>query len=51
MGWHGRQALTLPVFGAVPLQRSSLLLIAAQAAIARHSFQPEAQSELKLAID
>jgi hypothetical protein len=46
-----KQVLILPVFGAVPQRRSSLLLIAAQAAVARHSFRPEAQPELKLTID
>jgi hypothetical protein len=51
MNWLERQALILPVFGAVPQQCSSLLLIAAQAAVARHSFHPEAQPELKLTID
>jgi hypothetical protein len=44
-------SVTVPVFGAVPQQRRSLFQIAAQGAIALRSFHPEAQSELKLAID
>jgi hypothetical protein len=51
MSWLSRQVEILPVFGAVPQQRSSLFRIAAQAAVARHSFHPEAQPELQLTIN
>jgi hypothetical protein len=51
MSWLDGQGLTLAVFGTVPQQRSCLFQIAAQGAVAQRSFHPEAQSELKRAMN
>jgi hypothetical protein len=52
MRWLGRQAQTLAVFGGrAAAEQQFISDRCSQVRVARRSFQPEAQSELKLAID